>query len=276
MTLFQIGPAFLLLLTVFSSAPAGEPVNGSETAATEPVGPPAWAAPSSEMLITAVVMEVIDGDSLVLFVDGQIRRYEILGADAPEWLERAPRPRAYSLEAKRFLTNLLGSEQVGVFEPEPGVTDPLGRRRAHVFRMPDMAFVDLEIVRQGYGKVSTRAGEPYAPVLRWYETRAREIARGVWSDGSEPAETEAEEPSPEAEPAAAAGSEPARVLVPAPGPEVATPGPDTETGWVWITKSGSKYHAEGCSHLTSSRTRVRRDSVQTSHDACKSCNPDAG
>lgn len=240
---------------------------------SKPLGPPAWAIPAPESLVGAVVMEVIDGDSLVLFVDGQIRRYEILGADTPEWVERSPRPRMFSLEAKRFLTNMIESEQVGVFEPEPGVTDPLGRRRAHVFRLPDMAFVDLEIVRQGYGRVSTRAGEPFLGTLRWYETRAREIARGVWSDGSGPMESESPDAAPEVEPPAA---EPARVRAPAAEPEVVTPEPEAETGWVWITKSGSKYHAEGCSHLTSSRTRVRRDSVQNSHDACKTCNPDAG
>lgn len=269
--MFKLAYRSLAMLACCTAA-AIAGVQQPEAEPAGPVGPPAWAVPGPERLTEAVVMEVIDGDSLVLFVDGQIRRYEILGADAPEWIERAPRPRAYSLEAKRFLTNMIGSEQVGVFEPEPGVTDPLGRRRAHVFRMPDMAFVDLEIVRQGYGKVSTRVGEDYAPLLRWYETRAREIARGVWSDGSEPAETEAEQPAPETEPA----TPPVRVQAPAPEPKVKTPEPESETGWVWITKSGSKYHAEGCSHLTSSRTRVRRDSVQTSHDACKSCNPDAG
>lgn len=271
MTVSLFAPALIMFLAVFGSAGMREPAAGPETVATEPIGPPVWAPPATELLTEAVVIEVIDGDSLVLFVEGQIRRYEILGADTPEWIERAPRQRAYSVEAKRFLTNMLGSEQVGVFEPEPGATDPLGRRRAYVFRLPDMAFVDLEIVRQGYGKVSTRAGEPYADLLRWYETRARELQRGVWGQPGADAESEAAPAAPPPARVVEAPAAPPTAPAPSKQPE---PQPESDDGWVWVTRSGSKYHREGCSHLTSSRNRVRLDSIKSTHEPCKTCNPD--
>ncbi len=240
-------------------------------AVTPPMDPPTWTAPAHERLVDAVVLEVLDGDSLVLMVDGQVRRYEILGADAPEWVARAATPRPYSAEARRFLTNMLLSEQVAVFEPTPDATDPLGRRQAHVFRLPDMAFVDLEIVRQGYGKVGTRASDAYAPVLRWYEQRAREMDRGVWDRTLDP------EPEPAAQPARPAPAPPeARPQTaepkaePAPKPRTE---PKPEPGWVWVTRSGSKYHREGCSHLTSTRTRVRIDTVSSTHEPCRTCSP---
>ena len=228
---------------------------------------PDIARPDSARSFEAPVLEVIDGDSVTIVTDDGVRRFEIMGADAPEWIERARQQPAYALESRRFLTNMLLGERVLVFEPEPEQTDPLGRRRAYFFRLPDMAFVDLEIVRQGYGKVSTRAGEPYREVLAWYETRAREAGRGVWGLASEPPETVVPLPvvsTPASTP---------RVTEPETRPP--PPQPAETTDWVWITRSGSKYHREDCSHLTSTRTRVRRSTVGTTHEPCKSCTPDA-
>ncbi len=239
---------------------AGEPT---------PEGPPELVAPDPERSNEAVVLSVQDGDSVTVLLDGELRRIELLGADAPEWLERAARQRPYAEEARRFLVNLLHGERVLVFEPEPGATDPLGRRRAYLFRLPDMAFVDLEIVRQGYGRVSTRADEPYADALRWYETRAKELERGLWGLPLEP--ENAPQPAVVSRPAAPVAAEPA----PAKAPEKpAREQPAPPGNWVWVTRSGSKYHREDCSHLTASRTRVSRESVRNTHEPCRSCNPD--
>lgn len=228
-------------------------------------GPPTMVQPDPERSSEAVVLSVQDGDSVTLMLDGELRRVELLGADAPEWLERARQQRPYAAESRRFLTNLLQGERVLVFEPEPGAVDPLGRRRAYLFRLPDMAFVDLEIIRQGYGKVSTRADEPYRELLSWYETRARELERGVWGQ-PQPAEETPGPPVRVVESPAATPAAPTPVKQPEPQPR-------TDETWVWVTRSGSRYHREGCSHLTSTRTRVRRDSIKSTHEPCKTCNP---
>ena len=227
--------------------------------------------PDPARSFVGLVLGVEDGDSITVSVEGTFHRVEILGADAPEWVERAETQRAYAPEARRFLINMLLGERVLLFEPRPDATDPLGRRRAYVFREPDQLFVDLEIVRQGYGRVSTRAGEPYADLLRHYEQRARTFRRGIWDPDYDPGESQ----TPETTRTADAPAAPEPAAAPDPEPE-STPQPEpvTDRDWVWITRSGSKYHREDCSHLTTTRTRVRRDSVRTTHDACKSCTPD--
>ena len=230
--------------------------------------PPAIVAPDPARSTEAFVLSVQDGDSVTLLINGESRRFELLGADTPEWVDRASRQRPYAAESRRFLTNMLLSERVLVFEPEPGAADQLGRRRAYLFRLPDMSLVDLEIIRQGYGRVSTRAGEPYAPALRWYEQRAKELQRGVWGEAPEP-ETAPADPAPTPVVQAPAETTPAQ-----PVPVESKPEPKPEDGWVWVTRSGSRYHREGCSHLTSSRTRVRLDSIKSTHEPCKTCNPD--
>lgn len=254
---------------VFGLAAPSAPDTGPDQA-RDPTsdGPPEILPADPARSFGALVLSVQDGDSVTLMVDGEMRRFELLGADAPEWLEKARVQRPHAKESRRFLTNLLLGERVLVFEPEPGAQDAIGRRRGYLFREPDGMFVDLEIIRQGYGKVSTRAGEPYEGVLRWYERRARELDRGVW--GQPP------EPEPETDEASPAETEPAETLPaqarPQPAPKESQPA--VEDAFVWITRSGSKYHREGCSHLTATRTRVARDSVRSTHEPCKSCNPE--
>lgn len=228
------------------------------------VDPPAMPAYPDDGLVDAVVMEVLDGDSVVLLLDGELRRVEIAGADAPEWVERAKEPRSYSVEARRFLINFIQGERVAVLEPDPGATDQLGRRRAHLFRATDQTMVDLEIVRQGYGKVAARASGPYREILDWYETRAKELDRGLWGDrkADEPGEPGAQPPVTQSPETVTEPAKPTKEKQPA------------ETGWVWVTKSGSKYHREDCSHLSESRKRVRREDVKDTHEACRTCNPD--
>lgn len=233
---------------------------------------PVLVAPDRTRSLSATVVSVQDGDSITVSIGADVYRVEVLGANAPDWIERAERQRPYAVESRRFLTNLLLGERVLLFEPQPGATDPLGRRRAYVFRLPDMMFVDLEIVRQGYGRVSARAGEPYQEILRHYEHRARELRRGLWDPSQ--AEEVASLPDPPRPPPQA----PAETRPQTAPPEAETP-PRTEPArdpvWVWITRSGTRYHREGCSHLTSTRTRVRRDSVRSTHEPCRTCTPDA-
>ncbi len=264
---------FVFAAAAVVAASAGVSLPSPAEPAADPAGPPQMVMPDPERSTEGVVLSVQDGDSVTVMLDGELRRVELLGADAPEWLDRARRQRPYAEESKRFLINMLQSERVLIFEPEPGAVDPLGRRRAYIFRLPDMAFIDLEIVRQGYGRVSTRAGTPYDHLLRWYETRARERERGVWGQPDDPG---GEKPDDSAPPADIA-PQPARTLeapaAPEPTAPAAEPPPADDDGWVWVTRSGSRYHREGCSHLTSSRNRVRKDSVQSTHEPCRSCNP---
>lgn len=256
-----IAAAWLLLAPHLSpdAPPAAEPGTDDDA--------PGVVSPDPERTGEANVLEVLDGDSLLLLFEGQIYRFEVLGADAPEWVERAETPSDESVDAKRFLTRMLYGERVRVFEPVPGATDAIGRRRGYIFREPDGLFVDLEIVRQGYGKVSTRASDPYLRVLRWYEQRARELSRGVWG--------RPEEPQPRAEPQQESEQ------VAAPEPEQASEPQEeaqerTTEEWVWVTRSGSKFHRESCQHAGSASTRVLRKDAEKTHEPCRVCRPTEG
>ena len=58
--------------------------------------------------------------------------------------------------------------------------DKYGRLLAYLYRAPDGLFVNLEIVRQGYGQAYTRYPFKHMELFRHYEHRAQEARKGLW------------------------------------------------------------------------------------------------
>ncbi len=59
-------------------------------------------------------------------------------------------------------------------------TDKYGRMLAYIFRAPDGMFVNLELVRQGYGRAYIRYPFEHMELFQAYETRAMESRKGLW------------------------------------------------------------------------------------------------
>ena len=55
-----------------------------------------------------------------------------------------------------------------------------GHLLAYLYRATDELFVNLEIVRQGYGRVYTRSPFRHMELFAHYEGRAREVRKGLW------------------------------------------------------------------------------------------------
>lgn len=73
-------------------------------------------------------------------------------------------------------------------------------------------------------------------------------------------------PEPEPEP------EPELKPEPQPEPEAAAPTPAADT--VYITKTGAKYHRDGCQHLRQSKIPIERaNAIAQGYDACSVCKP---
>jgi micrococcal nuclease len=136
--------------------------------------------PDLASLPTAEMVRVIDGDTVVLRLGGIETTVRLIGVDTPETVHPRQPVEEYGEEASRFLTNLLMGESVYV-ESEPGNTlDRYGRTLAYLYRVPDGLFVNLEIVRQGYGHAYTKYPFEHMELFRVYERKAREAGRGLW------------------------------------------------------------------------------------------------
>lgn len=133
---------------------------------------------------TYSVQRVIDGDTVILNMDRKSVRVRLIGVDTPETVHPSKPVQAYGKEASNFLTNLLKGEKVYVESKPDEKTDEYGRALFYLYRAPDGLFVNLEIVRQGYGHAYTHFPFKHMELFRYYEREARKAARGLWDTQS--------------------------------------------------------------------------------------------
>lgn len=188
------------------------------------------------------VVSIADGDTITVARGDKTEKLRLIGVDSPETKDPRKDVQYYGKEASEFLTNLLRGEEVYVITETKSAKDKYGRTLAHVYRAPDGLWVNLELIRQGYAQVYS--GEVFEDINLFlaYQRKARESAKGLWDLSRKP-ESE---------------RKPAVIPVPAPNStklsekaaEDVKPTPAKLT--VYVTRSGTKYHRQGCSYLRSS------------------------
>jgi len=263
----------LAVLLVYSSVAIAHPEHEHSAEGAHIHHAPELIIPPKDELIAGEVVRVFDGDTLLIRIDGKNRRYQLIGADAPEYLPKDRKPKPFSIESMRFIEQMLLGEQVFLRHDPAGERDSSGLLRAYIFRAPDMLFVNLELIRQGYAKYSARHGTLYQDSFSYYEQDAKGKSRGIWDSNQR---FQAELPIEDIdEPTRQTDSEHATRLVPE---QPNQPAPDRSTtsnaNQIYITRSGSKYHRKDCPHLTVTRQRTTRDAVESTHTPCKTCKPD--
>lgn len=190
------------------------------------------------------VLRIIDGDTVEIEDEGKPVKVRLIGVDTPETVHPSKPVEAFGKEASRFTANLLKGESV-FLEYDQEKVDKYGRRLAYLYRAPDGLFVNLEIVRQGYGHAYTKYPFKYMDLFRAFERDAREAGRGLWG-------TDAAVPPPNK-----------------------TKDGKTATSelTVYITNSGAKYHADGCRFLSKSRIPISLEDAKAKFQPCAVCNP---
>lgn len=185
---------------------------------------------------------VTDDCLITVRIDGVARDVRLAGISVPNDARARKRLRG-------FLESLLKAEVVAV-QYEPAADDELPESPlAHLFRAPEGLFVNLEVVRQGQARVRAKPAGRHQELLRHYERRARQAAKGIW----------APRPKPErGRKSRAAMSQPAEI-----GDEIV----------VYVTKSGTKYHREGCQYLTKSARAIPLKEAVKRYEPCSRCKP---
>lgn len=145
--------------------------------------PPSYPRPDFTSATAYPVVRVVDGDTIKVQIDDEDVTVRICGVDTPETVHPRKPVEHYGREASRFLSNLLTGESVYLLhDPDQPAKDRFGRIVAYVFRAPDGLFVDVEIIRQGYGHVYTKKPSQYMGLFRYYQRAAREARRGLWGE----------------------------------------------------------------------------------------------
>lgn len=83
--------------------------------------------------------------------------------------------RARDGDTQEFLKRLLLGEHVYLRFDSSG-----SKRQAYLFRVPDGLFVNLEMLRQGYGIVWTHPTFDFLELFTQYESIAKVTEKGIW------------------------------------------------------------------------------------------------
>jgi micrococcal nuclease len=130
---------------------------------------------------SGTVLEVFDGDTLLVRVDGKEEKVRLLGIDTPE-LARDDRPvQPLAGEATTFTDRLARGRTVRL-EPDPASDDRdrYGRLLRYV-RLPDGADLSAELIRKGLGIAFTSFPFSRADQYVELEAAARKAGTGLWA-----------------------------------------------------------------------------------------------
>lgn len=186
------------------------------------------------------VVKVVGADRLIIRNASKQRTVKLVGVADPEteWPKAAPP--ANHLLAVEFLSNLLAGEEVFVLETQRNTADHGALDTVRLFRVPDGLYVNLEMVRQGYAKLSPRGLGNELDLFRTYQERARLTGKGIWNKLS--------------------------ALVPV----VTEPRGVT----VYVTKTGKKYHSQDCQFLSKSKIALGLgEAKKRGFTPCRICKP---
>ena len=125
------------------------------------------------------VVRIVDGDTIRVRYNGTVEPVRLLGVDSPETVHPDKPVEFYGVEASNYTKNLLKGERVFLRYWKER-RDSYGRLLAYVYRAPDELFVNLEIVRQGYGFAIGPIDHRHIDRFVKAERRAREARKGIW------------------------------------------------------------------------------------------------
>jgi micrococcal nuclease len=127
------------------------------------------------------VVEVVDGDTVVVRLGRTDEHVRLIGVDTPETKHPHRPVECFGREATAFTTAVLPAGTIVRLEADVEERDTYGRLLAYVFREADDVFVNRELVAQGYAAALTiapnvaRTGELVAAAHA-----ARRSGAGLW------------------------------------------------------------------------------------------------
>jgi micrococcal nuclease len=128
----------------------------------------------------AQVIRVVDGDTILVRIDGRRERVRYIGIDSPESVAPGRPVACYGHAASEENERLVGGRTVTLTVDEER-RDRYGRLLAYVRREPDGLFVNEELVRGGFAStLEVRPNVRYAGDFRDLEREARAQGRGLW------------------------------------------------------------------------------------------------
>ena len=131
--------------------------------------------PPPEIQVIATVLEVTDGDSIKVLLDGSRFDVRLLGVNAPELSE------CWGEESMVELTSMLIDRDVQLVAGETDV-DPFGRLLRYVYleNDEDVTFINAALIETGHA-IGLHDGSAFDISFKEIEARAFQSGRGMWA-----------------------------------------------------------------------------------------------
>lgn len=127
---------------------------------------------------TAVVTHIVDGDTIDVNLNGEIKRVRYIGIDTPETDE------AYFTEATEANRALVEGQTVTMVK-DVSETDFYGRLLRYVY-LQDNTFVNAQLVEDGWARATPYDPDTvYEATFAQLEAEAQAAKRGIWQHYSE-------------------------------------------------------------------------------------------
>ena len=131
------------------------------------------------------VLTVIDGDTIVVDIDGREETVRLIGVDSPEIVDSSKPVQCFAKESSDFATNILTGKNI-YLEPDSTQADrdKFNRLLRYVFLEDDTNF-NLLLIKEGCGREYTYKGQiyKYRDEFTAAEKEAKSNLLGLWSCG---------------------------------------------------------------------------------------------
>ena len=177
----KLGPKKIILLLIAAAAlyfSGGDFSFLNDSATQDPSG-----------IIQGIVARVVDGDTAVIRVNGEDRRFRFLGVDTPETVHPSKGVQPYGKEASNFTKETLTGRQVWL-EYDKAQQDRYNRYLAYIW-LSKPNKIDDDTVRKemfnakllagGYAKVMIiKPNTKYANLFTEIQNEAKKSKLGIW------------------------------------------------------------------------------------------------
>lgn len=130
------------------------------------------------------IVRVVDGDTVVVDIDGANTKVRLLGIDTPESVH--PSKKRNTQEGKQasdWVKNLLSGKTI-YLEYDVGKTDRYGRTLAYVYLDDQTTMVNRLLLQNGLAQIMTiQPNSRYANEFHRLQVAARQEGKGFWKTG---------------------------------------------------------------------------------------------
>ncbi|GEM_PF-1228229 len=129
------------------------------------------------------IIEVIDGDTFRVEINGTVKTVRLIGVDTPETVHPTKKVQCFGKEASNFTKGLLTNQFVFLeTDSQSDTIDKYGRLLRYAY-LPDGLFINALLIEKGYAYAYTRFPFDYLDKFVILENEAREQEVGLWGDG---------------------------------------------------------------------------------------------